>query len=255
MFFVQKQTNKRAAFKAIVSPFLSYKELSENGDARDKAKEILLQEQGHLCPFCELSLTVGIATIEHFKPKAIYPELDRDYDNLFACCTICNGRKANHLFPAYIFDPRLNYRILISPEKYSFKYGIDYRYQLEGEHNCMLRSINLDKYPITSRDSEANHFPGSDYWAKVLNHYALDLLDLNNAKRLAEPRRKVHKTLMEIGKTATEEKLLHMLKSIMIHQSSESPVNLEEHISLKVSLLTQILRNRNVNLANHFVDA
>ncbi len=250
MLFIQKSSDNRSAFNKIVARFSTYKQLSEAGEARDRAKQILLNEQRFLCHFCETKLTVSTATIEHFKPKAIYADLDRDYDNLFACCTICNNRKANHLFPAYIFDPRLDFRILVRPDKFLFEYGLGYLYQPEGPRNCILKCIDLDKYPITSREPSADHFPGSDYWAKVLNHYALDLLHLNNSKRLAEPRRAIYKTLMKKCTTAKTDELLDILKNLLNPKNQDY----EEFISLKAALLSKCLRKRNANLSANFFD-
>ena len=47
------------------------------------------------CSFCDASPMVARLkeTIEHFKPKALYPLNVYEWENLFLCCYICQGAK------------------------------------------------------------------------------------------------------------------------------------------------------------------
>jgi len=49
---------------------------------------------GDRCAFCDGPLLVeSRATIEHFKPKGIYPTLAYNWENLFPCCDLCQSNK------------------------------------------------------------------------------------------------------------------------------------------------------------------
>ena len=39
-----------------------------------------------------------MATVDHFLPKATYPELAKDYDNLKVCCHKCNQKKKDDIW-------------------------------------------------------------------------------------------------------------------------------------------------------------
>ena len=63
------------------------------GDDKNKMKEILLSEQGHLCAYCMSRIILENSTIEHYIPrngKNGEISLSLDYRNLLLVC--CNGR-------------------------------------------------------------------------------------------------------------------------------------------------------------------
>lgn len=39
-----------------------------------------------------------MATVDHFLPRATYPELAKDYDNLKVCCHKCNQKKKDDIW-------------------------------------------------------------------------------------------------------------------------------------------------------------
>ena len=39
-----------------------------------------------------------MATADHFLPRAVYPELSKDYDNLKVCCHKCNQKKKDDIW-------------------------------------------------------------------------------------------------------------------------------------------------------------
>ena len=89
MIAIHKQTEP--------SELLEYRKLSDAtyadmpSDVKEKVKESLLKEQGHLCAYCMRKIDLGTGkkrcTIEHCKPQAFCSEKDRlDYKNMVAVC-------------------------------------------------------------------------------------------------------------------------------------------------------------------------
>jgi uncharacterized protein (TIGR02646 family) len=104
MIYIRKQLQPPQAFLEAVQGLTSYEELQ--GERKEAVIALLLAEQGELCAICERSKTKFKGTIEHFLPKSLFPHLQLDYFNLYVACHSCNGPKADHLIPPYIFDPR-----------------------------------------------------------------------------------------------------------------------------------------------------
>lgn len=83
--------------------------------------------QNH-CSFCDHYPIESVgASIEHYKPKSIFPRESYNWDNLFYCCTACQ-KKNNNYDPLLLKPDRENYdfnhyfitifkndRILIAP--------------------------------------------------------------------------------------------------------------------------------------------
>jgi len=49
-------------------------------------QRILLDEQGHICCYCENKIEIADSHIEHIRPQDKYPNLDCDYSNLLVSC-------------------------------------------------------------------------------------------------------------------------------------------------------------------------
>ena len=56
-------------------------------------RSTLRQMQHNKCCYCETRLTDSYIEIEHFKPKAHFPELEQEWTNLMLACRHCNGAK------------------------------------------------------------------------------------------------------------------------------------------------------------------
>ncbi len=66
---------------------------------REKLNKVLLPQlqsdnQFHCC-YCDAYPVQGVSsdTIDHFKPKSVYPNEAFDWDNLFYCCSACQEAK------------------------------------------------------------------------------------------------------------------------------------------------------------------
>ncbi|MBM7834928.1 retron system putative HNH endonuclease [Clostridium sardiniense] len=71
-------------------------------EARNKLKDVLLIEQGHICCYCGQAIKLEKCVLEHIKPKEHYPELALDYTNLVcSCCGGQTNRQKNKNYPVY----------------------------------------------------------------------------------------------------------------------------------------------------------
>jgi uncharacterized protein (TIGR02646 family) len=62
----------------------------------DDIRETLQQETDSRCAYCDSHMTqVSSAHIEHYKPRAAYPELVVNWENLTVACPRCNSSKSD----------------------------------------------------------------------------------------------------------------------------------------------------------------
>jgi uncharacterized protein (TIGR02646 family) len=66
------------------NPHKRYKDLKL--DVKSRIKTSLLNEQEHLCCYCEKKIDTENSHIEHIKPQSKFPTESLDYDNLLASC-------------------------------------------------------------------------------------------------------------------------------------------------------------------------
>lgn len=70
-------------------------------------------ETNHHCSFCDgFPLETTGETIEHFRPKSVFPLISYVWANLFHCCKYCNESKGE--------NPGRN---LLKPDKLSYSFG------------------------------------------------------------------------------------------------------------------------------------
>lgn len=66
--------------------------------------------QGH-CAFCDgYPFDMSTETIEHFRPKSVYPHLAYHWDNLFLACNICQDAKLEKFNPLLIKPDEPHYK-------------------------------------------------------------------------------------------------------------------------------------------------
>lgn len=56
------------------------------GSEKSAVLQALLQEQGYLCCYCGMRISLNSSHIEHFKPRKHFPELALDYNNFLSSC-------------------------------------------------------------------------------------------------------------------------------------------------------------------------
>lgn len=88
---------------AMAEPAMTKYQLSKaaNRYQHKQIKNALVTMFHGKCAYCESKITVvTYGSIEHFRPKSIYPELTFEWNNLLLSCDICNdiGHKGNR-FP------------------------------------------------------------------------------------------------------------------------------------------------------------
>jgi uncharacterized protein (TIGR02646 family) len=99
MFSFRKNAENKQRFLQIIGETDKYEHL---GSTEKKAiEDLLLLEQGNLCPFCERHKNSFEPTIEHFLPNKFFPHLQVNYDNLYVACHKCNQPKGSHLIILY----------------------------------------------------------------------------------------------------------------------------------------------------------
>ncbi len=246
MLYVYKASVVPADFAAIIGLHADYKSLSEAGADRDAIKLILLNEQGCLCAFCERPLDISTATIEHFHPKSSFKRLQLDYYNLFACCKVCNENKGDHLLPAYIFDDRLN---AMDPNHLILKRHRDFQmfyYAMEGVNDCFLRVKNLEKRSADKRQDDAD-------WMLFLT---TEVLGLNDAKRLREPRGKAYWEVLTRTRAMSKDDLIKLYQKYCTPHEEPSPISGQpylrnvSYLSMKLYLVAERLRQKGVDISS-----
>ena len=59
-----------------------------------KIKPYLLEQSNNHCSYCDIYFENRNASeVEHFKPRNQFPELEFNWENLFASCSPCNKQK------------------------------------------------------------------------------------------------------------------------------------------------------------------
>jgi 5-methylcytosine-specific restriction endonuclease McrA len=236
MIFIRKQAEIPQAFLDAVAGLTSYDELQ--GENRRAVIELLFAEQGGLCAICERKRIRFSPTLEHFFAQSIFPHLQLDYHNLYGTCQQCNGPKAHHLLPAYIFDPRFNPYYKIFDDREGFK-PVYHKI----ENTC---KIIVPAAEIYSKKLEAVHY--SAYILKA----CLDLMQQNRYGELDKyygsdnslllNRWAVWDTLEPKIKQLPNERLLS--KYISMAQQDTYP----EFVSLVVFLYAKEFRRRNMTV-------
>lgn len=61
-------------------------DFSSDENRRRKLRESLIEEQGHICCYCMKKIFLDNSHIEHFWPKTFFPQIDLEYNNIFASC-------------------------------------------------------------------------------------------------------------------------------------------------------------------------
>lgn len=165
MIFIDKQQIAPDAFLRAVSGLASYDDLQ--GANKQTVIDLLLDEQGGLCPLCERS-RFG-PTLEHYLPRSENPLLQLDYHNLYVCCQPCNGPKAHHLIPPYIFDRRFDPCLAQHPLHQNN--GVYQLFEVSADDHCYL------KVPASVFPSSAPIKP--EHWAGSMLHSTIELTEQN----------------------------------------------------------------------------
>lgn len=232
MIFIKKQTTPPQLFLDAIAGLENYEDLQVEN--REIITRLLLAEQGGLCAICERSIARFSPTIEHFLPQSIFRALQLSYYNLYVACSSCNGHKAHHLIPPYIFDPRFSpfYDILNSNK------GIKPHFEQMADGKCR---VSIPAATTNPKKILAEH-----HSAYILQA-TLDLMqqnryedNLNEKNSLIHLRGQVYKTLMPLlqSPNLTNEQLQNKYRNM------KNSADYQEFISLVTFLFAKEFRRR-----------
>lgn len=128
------------------------------------AKSTLLEMTQRHCAFCDAKVKVKKGeSIEHFKPKELYPLEAYSWTNLFPCCYVCNNAKGVKFSQNLLKFDDVDYAFFkyfevefktgkVNPkpgltliEQESAENTINF-YNLNDEERCSARKMELDSY-------------------------------------------------------------------------------------------------------------
>jgi uncharacterized protein (TIGR02646 family) len=92
------------------------------------------QTQAH-CSFCDIFPVSppGQETIEHFKPKQTFPRFAYKWDNLYYCCSFCQGKKLEK------FDGNL-----LSPDTINYEFDRYFRWDFTNGYLLVNEQASLE---------------------------------------------------------------------------------------------------------------
>jgi HNH endonuclease len=94
----------------------------KSGTYRSWKEQIATDCHGQ-CVYCAINDTLSgfeirFFTIDHFRPKSLFPSLENDIANLYYCCAICNSYKSND-WPCEVQDLKSDCGY-VDPSEYSY---------------------------------------------------------------------------------------------------------------------------------------
>lgn len=125
----------------------------------EDTKEALKALYKNKCAFCEKSMLDQWKTVEHFRPKALYPWLGFSWDNLISACEQCNNAK-NDAFDLPLGQRRVQY----NGERFTQIHGLSAGY--DAQENPLLFNpenadpvlfFNSDGYLILASGQQLNY--------------------------------------------------------------------------------------------------
>jgi len=156
MRFIQKQNSTPTAFFELVTGVAGYNALYRN--QKQAILNILIDEQHGLCAYCNQSITLKTATIEHLICQSHNPSFDLKYFNQFAVCrgndgqillSHCDTYRANGSNNDY-FVPYILFNTCLSTTWNSINPFFDVQYNPRTQlysGKLIPRYANLNGYP------------------------------------------------------------------------------------------------------------
>ena len=226
MIFIKKQDTPPQRFIDATQGLPNYEALQ--GDNRTIVTDLLLKEQGGLCAICERSKNKFSPTIEHFLPESIFTGLQLNYYNLYVACQVCNGSKASHLIPPYIFDPRFDPFTSMPISKQGIKFVYE---MIDG--NCFIKvpeAIKQNQYSAYILQSTLDLMQQNRYNDNEKGYPESSSLLINRAT--------VWKTLQSKLEELSDDGILSKYRNM------ESSENYPEYVSLVTYLFKKQLQKR-----------
>ena len=87
MKYIQKSGTPQALSNwSARNPQSTYTQLQRNTAIKTAVKQSLMQEQGHICCYCERRISDDDSHIEHLRPQSTFPQQQTNYQNLLCSC-------------------------------------------------------------------------------------------------------------------------------------------------------------------------
>ncbi|QQS30668.1 MAG: hypothetical protein IPM47_06985 [Sphingobacteriales bacterium] len=240
MIYISKQLQTPESFVEAMADITSFAELQ--GKPRERIIGLLLEEQGGLCVYCERAyMKVGgervfTATIEHFLPQSIFPQLELSYFNLFVVCNTCNNAKSNHIIPPYIFDTRFKPFGLKKNDK-----GINPVYELK-DGKCFI-AVPMAKSYGDSPAHYSAYLLQNTFDLLRLNRYLPDDKDISDKGSLIHQRAAIWKELQYQFNGLSNQRLTEKYEAL-----KEKSPPYPEFIGLLAFLFEKVMLKRNIHI-------
>ncbi len=135
---------------------------------KKKVNELLIPflqkfTQNH-CSFCDdFPFTMSRETIEHFRPKSLFPNLAYTWENLFLCCDTCQSAKLEDFDEKLLKPDEKDYRF----EDYfqcNYKTGELEANETQSPENQEKAKITIKIYELNQEDRCKNRLRFLKYW-------------------------------------------------------------------------------------------
>jgi uncharacterized protein (TIGR02646 family) len=114
MKYISKQTEPQrfSEWKKEQQETPNYRYGNLQNPEKKELHQSLLQEQGHICCYCQIRIELSNSHIEHLKPQSSHPNDDLEYGNLLASC---QGENEGSRKPEHCGHKRGNELLSITP--------------------------------------------------------------------------------------------------------------------------------------------
>lgn len=137
-------------------------------------KPYLKIEFANKCVYCRKPDYLQHYTVDHYKPKRLFPELEAEYSNLYYCCPDCNSRKGT-FWPTGVQRKRGEY--IPNPCDHTMFEHLQFRHPsvaaktAAGKHAEYLLQLNSDS-ALDMRDTLLRSIKGliekANYFERIL---------------------------------------------------------------------------------------
>lgn len=162
------------SYRQATASLPTYRDLPD----REALRETLIQEQRGLCCYCMGRVQQKTASIEHWKPRSVYPEDELSWWNLFAVCPggagtgkvneHCDKRKAATEISMYPADPAIEQKVGFSAtgEVVSQYSDLDVQRQIDEVLGLNIERLKSNRNSVLKSLKEACQREAAGQWTR-----------------------------------------------------------------------------------------